>query len=160
MIIFEPIVSVTCLFMSLEYSIFYLFFQLLPVLFTETYGFSTKARVVVFLPVAVGSILAGLVYTILEPTLQRLAEGGKYGGNRQPELRRLPPAAFGSLVCVLSLFLAGYAVSVQAHYAYLLVIEGAFGTGFLLIFIGLTNYLFDAYKVCKSIATDIYQVKS
>lgn len=149
MIIFEPIVSVTCLFMSLEYSIFYLFFQLLPVLFTETYGFSAKGRVVMFLPVAIGAVLAGLIYTMLEPTLQGLAESDRYGGNRRPELRRLPPAGFGSFLCVLSLLLAGYVVSTQTHYAYLLVIEGVFGTGFILIFIGLTNYLFDAYNVCR-----------
>jgi hypothetical protein len=147
MIALEPIVSVTCLFMSLIYSIFYLFFQLLPVLFAETYGFSKESRAVIFVPVAVGAVIAGLVYSVLEPSLRRLAENDRFGTDRRPELRRLPPACCGSLLCVLALFLAGYAVSRPAsHYAYLLVLEGAFGTGFLLIFIGLTNYLVDAYK--------------
>ncbi|CZT14341.1 uncharacterized protein RCC_00318 [Ramularia collo-cygni] len=146
MIFMEPIVTTSTLFLSLLYSIFFLFFQLLPRIGSDVYGFGTDRQVIVFVPIAIGAILAGLIITILEPALQALSEANRYKSDRQQELRRLPPACIGSFLVIISLFVVGYVVASRAHYMYMLVGEAVFSLGMVLIFMGLTNYVADSYK--------------
>lgn len=148
MIFLEPIVTTSTLFLSLLYSIFFLFFQLLPRIGTDVYSFTPDRQIIVFVPIAIGAVLAGLINTVLEPALQALSTS-RHRGNRQQELRRLPPACVGSFLVVISLFVVGYVVASRAHYMYMLVAEAVFSLGMVLVFMGLTNYVADCYKVCQ-----------
>lgn len=149
MIFLEPIVTTSTLFLSLLYSIFFLFFQLLPRIGSDVYGFESDRQTLVFIPIACGAVLAGLISTVLEPALRALSESKRYQSNRRQELRRIPPACFGSFLVVTSLFLVGYVVASRAHYVYMLLGEAMFSLGMVLVFMGLTNYVADAYKVCQ-----------
>lgn len=146
MILLEPIVTTSTLFLSLLYSIFFLFFQLLPRIRSSVYGFASERQVIVFIPLAIGAILAGSITTALEPFLRRFSESKIFGNNRQQELRRLPPACVGSFLVVVSLFVVGYVVASGAHYMYMLVAEATFSLGMVLVFMGLTNYVADCYR--------------
>ncbi|KAH9865874.1 hypothetical protein J1614_009461 [Plenodomus biglobosus] len=151
MALFEPIVFTICLFLSLEYSIFYLFFQLIPPLFTELGYVGDQNSGLLFVPFIVGTLLACLGYIIVDPALRHVANRNMQR-SVDAERRRLPPAYLGGFFIVLSLFLIGYCTGSRAHFAYSLVLMGVFGLGFLLIFIGLTNYIVDAYQTLASSA--------
>lgn len=78
MVFLEPIVATSTLFLSLLYSIFFMFFQLLPRIGSDLYGFGSERLVIVFIPIAIGAILAGLIttvppYTILRDKRYRMA---------------------------------------------------------------------------------------
>jgi multidrug resistance protein len=49
MILFEPIVSLTCLYLSLIYGLFYMWLQSFPIIFRGTYGFSAGEEGLIFL---------------------------------------------------------------------------------------------------------------
>jgi hypothetical protein len=142
----EPIVLAICLFLSVEYSILYLFFQLIPKLFTEAGYIGTKNSSISFAPFAVGTIAACLSYIMASPVLAKAAAGNRTHFAR-PERRRLPPAYLGGFLIVLSLFLMGYSLARRVNFIGLLVLQGIFAYGLLLIFIGLTNYVVDSYQV-------------
>ncbi|CAK3772306.1 MFS general substrate transporter [Lecanosticta acicola] len=146
MLLLEPMVTFCCLFLSTIYGIYYLLFQLLPPAFTTVYGWEGKTNDVTFVPLAVGTVLAGIVFTASSPALCRWAEG-EGRARWAPENRRLPLACIGAGFIILALFVLGYAVREGTSSSLALVAEGAFGLGFLLVFMSLTNYLVDAYKV-------------
>lgn len=99
-----------------------------------------------FIPFCVGTIFAASVYIVVDPVLG-FAATKKTRAGAYPESRRLPPAYLGGFIIVLALFLMGYCIGNKVHFGYPLFLEGMFGCGFLLIFIGLTNYIVDAYQV-------------
>ncbi|CBX91784.1 hypothetical protein LEMA_P044900.1 [Plenodomus lingam JN3] len=151
MAFFEPIVFTICMFLSLEYSIFYLFFQLIPPLFIELGYVKDQESGLLFVPFIVGTIIACIGYIMIDTPLQRVAARSMQT-LVNAERRRLPPAYLGGFLIVLSLFLIGYSTARRAHFAYALILEGVFGLGFLLIFIGLTVYIVDAYQTLSSSA--------
>jgi MFS family permease len=146
MLLFEPIVTFTCLFLSIVYAIYYLLFQLVPPAFLMAYGWESKDQDINFVPLAVATVIAGIVFTVVDPMLQAWSQKEKLH-LWAPKIRRLPLACLGGGFVVLSLSVLGYAVGIAALPNVAMLSLGMFGLGFLLLFMTLTNYLADAYKV-------------
>ncbi|KAI9802076.1 MAG: hypothetical protein M1833_001997 [Piccolia ochrophora] len=142
----EAIVLFTCLYMSLAYAIFYLFFQAYPIIFQGIYGMSTGILGLAFIPIGVGALIACAMFLYWDTILQRAKERHAPWAAAE-ENRRLPLACVGGPLYVLSLFWLGWAANPTIHWIVPMMAGLPFGVGFLLIFMALLNYLTDAYDI-------------
>ena len=146
MMAFEAIVLFTCLYLSLAYAIFYLFFEAYPIIFGGVYHMSTGVAGLAFLPIIFGAIMALGMFLYYDGILQRAKRDKKAWANIE-EYRRLPLACFGGPLFVISLFWLGWSARAGVHWIVPMLAGVPFGIGFLLIFMALINYVADAYDV-------------
>ena len=133
MIIYEAIVLFTCMYLSLAYGIFYLFFEAYPLIFQGTYGFNAGETGLAFLPVMVGAVFSLLTFLYYDIILQR-ARKAKKAWSSVEEYRRLPLACFGGPLYVISLFWLGWTARTEIHWIVPMLAGIPFGAGFMLIF--------------------------
>ncbi|KAK7409128.1 hypothetical protein QQX98_008678 [Neonectria punicea] len=69
----ELIVLSTSVYLTLLYGIFYLFFQTLPLVFSEKYAFSDLSQALGLLPLCVSAAVAFTAYVALESVLHKAA---------------------------------------------------------------------------------------
>lgn len=69
-----------------------------------------------------------------------------HGGAAPPEAR-LPPALIGSLALPVGLFWFAWTNSPSLHWSISIIGTAPFGFGMVLVFLGLMNYLIDAYTI-------------
>lgn len=162
MLCFEPLVAATCVYLSLIYGIFFMYFEAYPIVYQGIYKMSPGVAGLMFLPIFVGAALASLIF-IYYDTFLRKAQRQNKAWTRREEARRLPLACFGGPFLVLSLFWLGWA-SREGIPFYVSMLAGIpFGMGFTILFMALLNYLADAYEIfaasalaasscCRSIA--------
>lgn len=98
-----------------------------------------------------GSFIACLIFIWYDGFLARAkARNAKWAYIE--EYRRLPLACIGGPLYVLSLFWVGWTASPNIHWAVPLLSGIPFGTGYLLIFMAMMNYLTDAYETYSASA--------
>ena len=146
MFFFEAIVLFTCLYLSLAYGIFYLFFEAYPLIFQGIYGMNTGTSGLAFIPIAVGAVFACGIFLYYDSILQKAKQNNAPWSSIE-EYRRLPLACIGGPLIVLSLFWLGWTASPHIHWIIPMLAGIWFGIGFLLIFMALLNYLTDAYQI-------------
>jgi hypothetical protein len=146
MVLFEPIVAATCAYLSLAYSIFYMFFQAFPLIYQGVYTFTPGVAGLMFLSIGIGSIIATFGFLLYDGFLQRAKAAGKEWTKRE-ESRRLPLAILGGPCIVIALFWLGWSARADVHWIVPFFAGVPFGIGFLLIFMALLNYLADAYEI-------------
>ncbi|KAI9147267.1 branched-chain amino acid aminotransferase, cytosolic [Paramyrothecium foliicola] len=129
MLLQEPVVLFTSLYLALVYAIFYLFFQAYPIIFQVSAGSV----------VALGLFLAYNSYHSL--AMKRGAEWAN-----KIEYRRLPLACAGGPLIIASLFWLGWSSRVDIHPAVPSMSGLIFGAGYLIEFMALLNYITDAYR--------------
>lgn len=182
MLIREPIVLFSCLYLALAFSIFYLYFQAYPIVFegmclSPIYfiDLTTPKALTTCLPdttvyasyqvrpwpqtkksplttsVGIGSLIACLIFIWYDNFLAR-AKTRNYKWTYIEEYRRLPLACIGGPLYVLSLLWIGWTTSPHIHWAVPLLSGIPFGTGYLLIFMAMMNYLTDAYETYSASA--------
>ncbi|TKX22964.1 MFS transporter-like protein 85 [Elsinoe australis] len=152
MFLYEALVLFSCLYLAFAYAIFYMFFQAFPIIYPQTYHFSQGETGLAFLPVGVGSIIACAIYLYWDVLLQR-AKDRDAPWSRVEEYRRLPLACIGGPLFVVSLFWLGWSARPDVHWIVPVLSALPFGTGFLLLFMALLNYLVDAYDVFAASVT-------
>ncbi|KAI9838123.1 MAG: hypothetical protein M1819_006279 [Sarea resinae] len=145
MIFFEAIVGFTCIYISLAYAIFYLFFEAYPIIFQGIYGMNTGVSGLAFLPIGVGAVIACFLFLFYDSFLQRAKKRNAPWSKRE-EYRRLPLACIGGPLYVVSLFWLGWSAG-RTHWIVPMLAGVPFGIGFLFIFMALLNYLTDAYEI-------------
>ncbi|KAI1456409.1 MFS transporter [Annulohypoxylon moriforme] len=142
----EPIVICTCMYLALQFGIFYLFFQVYPIVFQGIYNFNDGLAGVALVPVGVGGVIAcGIAIwydTFLEQAKERNASWPK-----SEEYRRLPLACISGPLNVSSLFWLGWTARSDIHWIVPMLAGVPFGMGLELVFISMLNYLADAYDV-------------
>ncbi|EOA85360.1 uncharacterized protein SETTUDRAFT_154920 [Exserohilum turcica Et28A] len=146
MIIFEPLVLFTCLYLSYGYAIFYMFLQSFPIIFGGIYGFNPGETGLVFLSIGVGSLISAAIYLYWDSYLERAQHLGRPWSQRE-EMRRLPLACIAGPFFVISAFWLGWSVRKDIHWIVPVLAVVPFGIGYLCIFIALLNYLVDAYDI-------------
>ena len=146
MIAFEAIVLFTCLYLSIAYAIFYLFFEAYPLIFEGIYHMSTGVAGLAFLPILVGAVIALGIFIYYDGVLQRAKKANAHWASIE-EYRRLPLACFGGPLYVISLFWLGWTASPNIHWIVPMLAGVPFGIGFMLIFMALLNYVTDAYEI-------------
>ena len=146
MIFREAIVLFTCLYLSIAYAIFYLFFEAYPIIFEGTYHMNTGLAGLAFLPVVIGAVIALGIFMWYDHVLQRAKKANAHWASIE-EYRRLPLACLGGPLYVISLFWLGWSATSHVHWIVPMLAGVPFGMGFLLIFMALLNYITDAYEV-------------
>lgn len=145
MLVFLPVVTLLCTYVAILYGILYLLFATYPFVFHDTYGFSTFATGLVYIPGAAGTLLGLFYIGILSD--KRLKQRAAIGWEVTPE-DRLPLiiTAPGVLMFPAGLFMYGW--SGQAHTHWIVPLLGTAITGFgsIVIFTAVQTYLVDAFQ--------------
>ncbi|KAL8830122.1 MAG: hypothetical protein Q9170_005882 [Blastenia crenularia] len=146
MIFFEAIVLSSCIYLSIAYAIFYLYFEAYPLIFEGIYGFNTGTAGLPFLAIGVGAFLSTGIFMYWDLLLVR-AKKANAPWTKVEEYRRLPLACIGGPLYVVSLFWLGWTANASVHWMVPIVSGIPFGVGFMLIFMALLNYITDAYEI-------------
>lgn len=146
MILTELIVTAVCLYLSLIYSIFYMSFQAFPIIFQDVYGLSPGVTGLCYLPIGLGAIIALPIFFSYDHLLANAQSRGA-PWSKQEEFRRVPLAAVGGPLFVISLFWLGWTARSDVSFVAPMLAGIPFGTGFMLIFMALLNYITDAYEI-------------
>lgn len=146
MILFEAIVLFTCMYLSIAYAIFYLFFEAYPLIFEGIYGFSTGTAGLPFIAIGVGAFLSVGIFMYWDAALVRAKRTDARWAHVE-EYRRLPLACLGGPLYVVSLFWLGWTADPDIHWIVPILSGIPFGIGFMLIFMALLNYVTDAYEI-------------
>ncbi|KAI8630932.1 major facilitator superfamily transporter [Xylariaceae sp. FL1651] len=152
MILTELIVTATCLYLALVYAIFYISFGAFPIIFQDLYGLSPGVTGLLFLPIAGGATIALAIFFAWDSYLHR-AQERNLPWTKKEEYRRIPLAAIGGPVFVISLFWLGFSAKMDVHFIVPSLAGIGFGIGFQLIFMGMLNYLTDAYEIFAASAS-------
>ena len=146
MMFYEAIVLLTCLYLSIAYAIFYLFFEAYPIIFEGLYHMNTGVAGLAFLPIMIGAVIAFGIFAWYDSALERAKKANASWASIE-EYRRLPLACLGGPFYVISLFWLGWSASPHVHWVVPMLAGVPFGMGFMLIFMALLNYVTDAYEV-------------
>ena len=146
MILFEAIVLFSCLYLSLAYAIFYLFFEAYPLIFHGVYEFNTGTAGLPFLAIGIGAFLATGIFMYWDSILVR-AKKRNAPWTKVEEYRRLPLACLGGPLYVVSLFWLGWTAKEKVHWIVPILSGVPFGIAFMLVFMALLNYITDAYEI-------------
>ncbi|KAI9932119.1 hypothetical protein ASPWEDRAFT_51156 [Aspergillus wentii DTO 134E9] len=151
MLFYEAITSCSCFYLALAFAIFYLYFQAYPIIFQGIYGMDSGYSGLCFLPIGIGAVIACFIFVWYDGYLARAkARNAKWAYIE--EYRRLPLACIGGPLYVLSLFWIGWTASPKIHWVVPLLSGIPFGTGYLLIFMAMINYVTDAYETYSASA--------
>ena len=151
MIVYEAIVLFTCLYLSVAYSIFYMFFEAYPIIYQgPTYHMSAGVAGLAYLPVLLGACIALVIFLYYDATLQRAKKAHRPWANIE-EYRRLPLALLGGPAYVISLFWLGWTAREDIHSIVPMLAGVPFGLGFMLIFmvsVDLLKTLIITFIIC------------
>ncbi|KFA78941.1 hypothetical protein S40288_00613 [Stachybotrys chartarum IBT 40288] len=146
MVFTELIVSASCAYLALVYSIFYMSFQVFPIVFRDLYGLAPGVTGLTYLPIGLGACLAMPIFWYWDHVLYSAKDRGAAWVKRE-EYRRLPLACIGGPMFVVSLFWLGFSARTSISFVVPMLAGIPFGMGFVLIFMAMLNYLTDAYEI-------------
>jgi DHA1 family multidrug resistance protein-like MFS transporter len=145
MLIFEPILLLITLYLSLIYGILYLFFEAYPVSFMEVRGWTNLGIAgLPFIGILVGVIFGILL--IIWQTKTRFARKLQKHGKVVPE-ERLVPMMMASILLPAGLFWFGWTSDPNIHWAPQVIAGVPIGAGILVIFMQGLNYIIDVYMM-------------
>lgn len=136
MLFLEPIVSATCAYLALCYSIFYMTFQAFPIIYVDLYGLSLGVEGLCFLTIGLGALCALPLFLGWDAYLRKSVRARK-AWTRKEEYRRLPLACVGGPSFVVSLFWLGWSARAGVPFYAPMFAGVPFGMGFMLIFMAL-----------------------
>lgn len=129
MLVFSPIVSLMAVYVALVYGVLYLLYTTFTFVFQEFYGFSAANVGLVYIGSGIGMLL-GLI--LIGGASDRLlkSKAKKHGGELKPEYRLIPLMYVAWLVPA-GLFIYGWTVQYQIHWAVPLFGTLLFGLGII-----------------------------
>ena len=126
------------------YGCIYLLFEAYPIVFAEGHGFNAGVLGLMFLPLFVGGALAVFAYLAYwNPRYERLAR--EFAPNPVPPEYRLEVCMVAAPVFAISFFWFGWTSYPSVSYWAPLSAGIPLGASIIFIFLGLFNYLIDAY---------------
>ncbi|KAG9250714.1 major facilitator superfamily domain-containing protein [Emericellopsis atlantica] len=145
LLVTEPILFSTAIYLALAYSVFYLLFQAYPIVYQDFYGLAPGPAALAYLPVALGVILSMAVFYVFNNYYDKSARAGQHWAQREIN-RRLPIACIASPCMTISLFWLGW-TTFRGISPIVVSLGGIlWGVGFQLIFMGMSNYLTDVFR--------------
>jgi multidrug resistance protein len=118
MITHESIVLLTCMYLTLAYAIFYLYFEAYPIVFqgsNSIYHFSAGITGLAFLPIGIGAVSCTFIFIWYDSYLAR-AQKRNAPWAAIEEYRRLPLACIGGPLYVIGLFWIGWSAKLGVHW--------------------------------------------
>ncbi|KAI0401428.1 MFS general substrate transporter [Xylaria palmicola] len=143
----EPIVLILSLYMAIIYGTLYSFFGAFPIVYEEVRGWSLGIGGLAFTGVAIGMIFGVMSAIWVNVQYRKTAAAGK----ATPETR-MKAAMIGSILVPVSLFWFAW-TNFPSISALASIAAGVpFGTGMVLVYLAVTNYLVDSYTIYASSA--------
>lgn len=142
----ELIAATTCFYLAVIYAIFYMYFQVYPLIFSGVYGMSTSISGLMFFPIGVGACFSLPVFYLFDRHFKQAQTEGKPWAMREGS-RRLPLVCAGGPLMAISMFWLGWSANPAIPWVVPFLSGFLFGLGDLLIFTPLLNYLADSYGV-------------
>jgi len=140
----EPIVFLLSIYMAIIYGTLYMLFSAFPIVYQENRGWSAGIGGLAFLGVAVGMILA-VTYSIWEN--KRYVKVSEKNQGFAPPEARLPMCMVGGIAIPIGLFWFAWTNYPSINYMASIAAGVPFGFGMVLVFLGIMNYLIDAYTI-------------
>jgi multidrug resistance protein len=140
----EPIVLLLSIYMAIVYGTLYMLFAAFPIVYAGNRGWSQGISGLAFLGIMVGMIMA-VVYNIIDNKRYVRVEAENDGF--APAEARLPPTLVGSICLPIGLFWFAWTNSPSIHWMASIAAGVPFGFGMVLVFLGIMNYLIDAYTI-------------
>jgi MFS family permease len=136
MIIFEPIVNTSCVYLALLYAVFYMSFQAYPLIFQGIYGLSPGVCGLTYLAMGGGCLIAIPIFWTYDNILLRAQKRDAPWTHRE-EFNRLPLACLGGPMFTISLFWLGWSARDTVPFVVPMLSGVPFGIGFMCIFMAL-----------------------
>jgi len=138
MLIFSPIVTAICIYISVAYGILYLLFTTFTYVFTETYGFGSGEVGLTFIPLGIGMFLALFIIGFLTDRIVRAKQAK--GEEVKPE-DRIPVylILIAGLCLPVGLFIYGWTAKAHVHWIAPLIGTMIVGFGLLIVMVSSTT---------------------
>ncbi|KAF7717493.1 MFS-type transporter [Penicillium ucsense] len=140
----EPIVFLLSLYMAIIYGTLYMLFAAFPIVYQVNRGWSQGIGGLAFLGIMVGMIIA-VIYSLWD-NKRYINVQEKHEGFAPPEAR-LPPTMVASVAIPIGLFWFAWTNYPSIHWMASIAAGVPFGFGMVLCFLGIMNYLIDAYTI-------------
>ncbi|CAO1618492.1 unnamed protein product [Sympodiomycopsis kandeliae] len=140
----EPMLLAMTVYMSFVYGVLYLLFGVYPIVFQQGHGFNAGVEGLMFIPFFLGGALAVLIYvTIINPKYVKKIEASKDG--RVPPEERMYVVMIAAPSMVIALFWFSWTSFPSISYWSPMLAGALLGFALLYVFLGLFNYIVDAY---------------
>jgi hypothetical protein len=146
MLLTEPVVIFFTLWISFAWGILFLFFSAVVQTFSETYGFNTFQTGLVQLALTVGAAIGTLINPVQDWLYLRTASKNKERPGKPIPEGRLYTSIPGSLLFTAGLFIYGWTSRPSIHWIVPAIGVAIVGVGIYSIYMGVVNYLTDAYE--------------
>lgn len=140
----EPIVFLLSLYMAIVYGTLYMMFAAFPIVYQVDRGWNQGVGGLAFLGIMVGMLVA-VAYTVWD-NKRYIGVQEKHDGFAPPEAR-LPPTLIASIAIPVGLFWFAWSNYPSIHWMASIAAGVPFGFGMVLVFLGIMNYLIDAYTI-------------
>ncbi|KAJ5914636.1 hypothetical protein N7504_003519 [Penicillium tannophilum] len=140
----EPIVFLLSLYMAIVYGTLYMLFDAFPIVFQEIRGWSEGVGSLPFLSVMIGMMIAVGLNMYDNKRYVRIHK--KHNGFAPPEAR-LPPTMLGGIAIPIGLFWFAWTNYPSIPWIVCVIATAPFGFGMVFVFLGVMNYLIDAYTI-------------
>jgi MFS family permease len=140
----EPIVFLLSLYMAIIYGTLYMMFAAFPIVYQVDRGWNQGIGGLAFLGIMVG-MLAAVAYTLWD-NKRYVNVQEKHDGFAPPEAR-LPPTMVACISIPIGLFWFAWTNYPSIHWIVSILAGVPFGFGMVLVFLGIMNYLIDAYTI-------------
>ncbi|OQE62930.1 hypothetical protein PENNAL_c0254G04247 [Penicillium nalgiovense] len=145
MILTEPIVALTCLYVACEFATLFSFFAAFPLVFRDIYGFGMEASGLVFLSIVIGCLLGAITVLLCDILLYR-RKAASYRERQVPPEFRLYPSLIGSIGLPISLFWFGWTSRAEIPWASPVAAITLFVWGNICVFVSTAQYIVDTYQ--------------
>ncbi|KAJ9298113.1 hypothetical protein DTO271G3_3718 [Paecilomyces variotii] len=140
----EPIVLLLSVYMAIVYGTLYMLFSAFPIVYQEQRGWSPGIGSLPFMGVMVGMMTA-VAYNMWDN--KRFVKIYKKHHGFAPPEARLAPTMIGGVVIPIGLFWFAWTCGLNVHWIVSIIAAAPFGFGMVLVFLGVMNYLIDAYTI-------------
>jgi MFS family permease len=146
MLLTEPVVIFFTLWISFAWGILFLFFSSVVQTFSASYGFDTFQTGLIQLSITVGALIGTLINPLQDwMYLRTSSKNQERPGKPIPE-GRLYTSIPGSLLFTGGLFMYGWSCRSSVHWIVPAIGVCIVGVGIYSIYMGVVNYLTDAYE--------------
>ncbi|KZT71137.1 MFS general substrate transporter [Daedalea quercina L-15889] len=151
MLVQEPTLIATTVYMSFLYGCMYLLFEAFPIVYIEGHHFGTGPAGLVWIPPVIGVITSVLVYIQVFEKRYTDVLSGRRSMKMSPELR-LESAIWGAPLFAGSFFWFGWTSDPSISYWSPLMAGLVMGFAIIWIFLALFNYIIEVYLSCAASA--------
>ncbi|CAJ2504349.1 Uu.00g117430.m01.CDS01 [Anthostomella pinea] len=141
----EPIVFLLSIYMAIIYGTLYMLFGAFPIVYQQNRGWNEGVGGLAFMGVLVGMLIA-VLYVIVYENKRYSRAADKAGGFAAPE-QRLYMTMVGSACVPLGMIWFAWTNYPDIHFMASITAGVPFGFGMVCVFLGVMNYLIDAYVI-------------